>query len=335
MPKPRKKARKKARKLDAATEQQAIASAQWLIELRRGLALEYSQDYWRFSTKAELRGAVETDERFLQGIKDVLGKKHGEVSVGFIPGPMKWNEKLAAKLIADAKQGNADADHVLREVAAELLTKRIPVPNELADYVAAYLQQPKSSKKQSHKTDYRDWMLALTVDDVARHFKLNHTRNDATEEHCGCSIVADATELHEKTVQNAWHRYQGIADQRTRTNYVAQAIAVLSDGVQGYSVVPPRLCRDRRHIDQVELSIAARQFHALTVMGPGLFEVGEWPCNRNNGLRTLDVGPCGDGGVPLPVKPTAKMKDGIGPDHSSRLEFRFCHCLMPPHALAL
>ena len=242
MPKPRKKARKKARKLDAATEQQAIASAQWLIELRRGLALEYSQDYWRFSTKAELRGAVETDERFLQGIKDVLGKKHGEVSVGFIPGPMKWNEKLAAKLIADAKQGNADADHVLREVAAELLTKRIPVPNELADYVAAYLQQPKSSKKQSHKTDYRDWILALTVDDIVRHFKLYHTRNRATQEHCACSIVAKATKLSYNTVQNAWDDYKGIADQRTETNYVAQAMVFLtSDPTRGYLVRFPRV----------------------------------------------------------------------------------------------
>jgi len=84
-------------------------------------------------------------------------------------------------------------------------------------------QQPNSSKPQSHKTDYRDWILALTVDDIVRHFKLKHTRNDATEEPCGSSIVATATELHENTVQNAWHRYQGIADQRTATNYVPQA----------------------------------------------------------------------------------------------------------------
>ena len=70
-------------------------------------------------------------------------------------------------------------------------------------------------------------------------------------------------------------------------------------------------------------------------MGLGLFEVGEWPSNRNNGLCIFDVGPRGDGGVPFPVNPTAKVKDRIGPDHSSRLEFRFCHCLMPPHALAL
>jgi hypothetical protein len=79
------------------------------------------------------------------------------------------------------------------------------------------------------------------------------------------------------------------------------------------------------------LSIAARQFHALAIMGLGLFEVGEWPCNRNNGVRTFDVGPCSDGGAPLPVKPTAKMKDGIRPNHPSRLELWFCHCLMPLH----
>jgi hypothetical protein len=99
----------RARKLDAATEQQAIASAQWLIEVRGGLSHKYSQDYWRFSTKAELCGQVDTGERFVQGIKDALAKKYGKVSISFLPGPMTWNEKLAAKLITDAKQGDADA----------------------------------------------------------------------------------------------------------------------------------------------------------------------------------------------------------------------------------
>src|SRR3974377_2176987 len=79
----------------------------------------------------------------------------------------------------------------------------------------------------------------------------------------------------------------------------------------------PRLCRHRRHIDQIELSIAPRQLHALAVMGLGLFEVGEWSGNRNNGVRIFDVGPCGDGGVPLPVKPTAKIKNSIGTTHPS------------------
>ena len=101
----------------------------------------------------------------------------------------------------------------------------------------------KSDKKaRSHKTDYHDWILALTVDDVALHFKLNHTRNDATEEHRACSIVALAAGLHENIVQNAWHRYQGIADQRTAINYVAQAIVSLtSDRTRGYLVRFPRV----------------------------------------------------------------------------------------------
>jgi hypothetical protein len=153
---------------------------------------------------------------------------------------LEWNEKLAAKLIADAGQGDTDADQVLREAAAAYLERRELLPKPLADYAVTCLracsgqkkpkQQPNSSKSQSHKTDYRDWILALTVDDLARHFKLNRTRNDATGEHCACSIVALATELHENTVQNAWHRYQSIADQRTATNYVAQAmVSVPSD----------------------------------------------------------------------------------------------------------
>ena len=71
----------------------------------------------------------------------------------------------------------------------------------------------------------------------------------------------------------------------------------------------PCLWWDRWHIDQIELSIAARQFHALAVMSLGLFEVGEWPCNRNDGVRIFDVGPCGDGGVPLPVNLPAEVKE--------------------------
>ena len=57
----------KARKLDAPTKQQAIAAAQWLIGIRGGLSHEYSRDYWRFSTKAELCGQVEAGDRFVQG----------------------------------------------------------------------------------------------------------------------------------------------------------------------------------------------------------------------------------------------------------------------------
>ena len=57
-----------------ATDRQAVASARWWIELRGGLSHKHSRDYWRFSTKAELRGQVEASERFVQGIKDYLVK---------------------------------------------------------------------------------------------------------------------------------------------------------------------------------------------------------------------------------------------------------------------
>jgi hypothetical protein len=235
------------------SDRTTVEYAQKLIKQRGALSHKYSRDYWRFSTKAELSGQVETDERFLQGIKDALGKGHGEVSVFFLPGSMKWNDKLLAKLIADAQQGDADADQVLREVAAACLERGELPPKPLADYAATSLrapsdrkkarQQPTSSKPQSHKTDYRDWILALTVDDVARHFNLTHTRNRVTEKHCACSIVALATKLSEKTVQNAWHEYEGIADQRTATNYVAQAmVSVTANGAQRHFMVRfPRL----------------------------------------------------------------------------------------------
>jgi len=66
---------------------------------------------------------VEAGEKFVQGIKDAFAKD-GEVSISFLPGPMKWDDKLLAKLIADAKQGDADSDQVLRETAAGCLETR-------------------------------------------------------------------------------------------------------------------------------------------------------------------------------------------------------------------
>src|SRR5262249_41153523 len=143
------------------------------------------------------------------------------------------------------------ADQVLREVAAACLERGELPPKPLADYAATCLrarsdreklrQQLGSSKPQSHKTDYRDWILALTVDDIVRHFKLNptlrhlklkHTRSKGTEEACGCSIVALATKLSVRTVEDSWHRYRRIADKRIAANYIAQAmVSVPSDGV--------------------------------------------------------------------------------------------------------
>jgi hypothetical protein len=237
----------KNRKLDAAAELQAIADAQWLIKRSGGLSHEYSRDYWRFSTKAELRGWVETGDRFVQGIKDALGKDHGEVSISFLPGPMTWNPELAAKLIADAKQGDTDADQVLREVAAEFLTKRIPLPNELADHVVPCLQansstqshKMESNSNRAHKTEYRDWILALTVDVIVRRFNLKPTRNRETLEHCACSIVALAADLHENTVKNAWDDYKRVADQPS-TNYVPQAVvSVTYDDPQEHILMRP------------------------------------------------------------------------------------------------
>src|SRR6516225_6426599 len=64
-------------------------------------------------------------------------------------------------------------------------------------------------------------------------------------------------------------------------------------------------------------------------MGLGLFEIGEWPSNRNNRVRIFDVGPCSDDGIPFPVNPTAKVKDAIGPDQPLGLNFGFVIALRP------
>jgi len=197
----------KNRKLDAATEQQAIASARQLIERSGGLSHEYCRDYWRFSTKAELRGWVETGERFVQGIKNALAK-YGEVSISFLPGPGKWNETLAAKLIADAEQGDADADQVLREVAAEYLKADEKPPKPLAYYAATCLWAHSDRKKaQRSLKRCSDEYLARIVYAVSRIFGLAPTRNRATDDRdCACSIVSTAIKKSESTVTKAWDK---------------------------------------------------------------------------------------------------------------------------------
>ena len=44
-----------------------VEYTQKLIKQRGGPSHKYSQDYWRFSTKAELCGQVEAGDRFVQG----------------------------------------------------------------------------------------------------------------------------------------------------------------------------------------------------------------------------------------------------------------------------
>lgn len=75
----------------------AVKFARNLIELRGGLSHKHSQDYWRFSTKAELRGQVDTGERFLQRIKDGFIKERGEVSIYFLPGPRNAQEHFLVR----------------------------------------------------------------------------------------------------------------------------------------------------------------------------------------------------------------------------------------------
>jgi hypothetical protein len=188
-----------------------IELVQKFIEAMGGLSHEYSQKSWRFLTKAKLCGQIQTPERFLRSIID---PNIDTAEFRPIDGPLKLDEKEATKLIADAKQGDANADQVLREVAAEYLKRRILPPKQLADYAAACLQQPKArphkTKTQSHKTEFRDWVLAVLVGNVVRKFGLKPTRNRASERDCACSIVAKAAKVSENTVQNAWNKYKSI-----------------------------------------------------------------------------------------------------------------------------
>jgi hypothetical protein len=213
----------KLRKLDAATETQAIAFVQKHIELSGGLF--HGRELWRAALKYELCGQVELPEQAVRSFKAM--KEFSPLRLLFIRRPMTWDLEVAARLIADAKRGDPDADQVLREVAAKYLERDELLPKPLADYAATSLRahsDRKKRKQRSRKTESRDRRLARVVYAVSQKFGLEPTRNRATDRPCACSIVAVAIKKSESTVTNAWQVNQDFVRSSTTRSIVADFI---------------------------------------------------------------------------------------------------------------
>jgi hypothetical protein len=149
------------------TEAELVELAQKFVKSRGDFGPESSRHSWRFFKKVELCGKIsfrEDDSRIIPKI-DL---------------PMEWNEKSAANLITAAQRGDADADIVLREIAAELLERSADLPDQLRQYAATCLRNYRRSKRSAHKTHSRNMTVAGIVYSMIRHTGLNPTRNRET-----------------------------------------------------------------------------------------------------------------------------------------------------------
>jgi hypothetical protein len=230
----------KPRKLDAATEKQAIAFVRKHIELSGGDSQWSSGKMWRAARKYELCGQLELPEDVERRFAEMSERLYLKPRIGpaeldnlelyrrairiqrtlaalFSKRPWTWNEEAEAKLIANAKQGNADADQLLRDLAAEFLERPELPPKPLRDYAATSLRahSGRKQKRQRLENEGRNGHLALITHAVCRIFDLEPTRNREVKNtkndyrsDCACSIVAKAINKSESLITKIWEKYK-------------------------------------------------------------------------------------------------------------------------------
>jgi hypothetical protein len=133
---------------------------------------------------------------------------------------ISWNKDLALKLIERANKGDPDADSVIRDAAAVFITRALPLPLELGDYVVTAVlaeSKRKGAPPIKGKFHLRDRCIAYYVQQVMRHSSdLEATRGKVTRDvgrkESACSVVATAfglaggKGLDEKSVNAIWGR---------------------------------------------------------------------------------------------------------------------------------
>jgi hypothetical protein len=114
---------------------------------------------------------------------------------------ISWNKNLALELIDRAKDGDREAEKLLRDAASVFINRSLALPPELGDYVVDALPPVEKKKRGAPpqgkgKNDLRDRMIAEMVKQVLLHcVALLPTRNAASEHESACSIVARAFTL--------------------------------------------------------------------------------------------------------------------------------------------
>ncbi len=112
------------------------------------------------------------------------------------------------KICDYARAGWDLADEALRELIIEFQDRREPLPTYLASYSMEVMRggfrHASGPKKADHL--FRDIALMVVVENVAKKFGLNPTRNRASKRPSACSIVASAVGLSEAAIVKIWQR---------------------------------------------------------------------------------------------------------------------------------
>jgi hypothetical protein len=118
-----------------------------------------------------------------------------------------YDPKPADVLIEAAEQGDPIAKNAVHTAIMWYVAHGDPVPDRLRDYLAEILlvRDYGPRKKAGHQNYLRDQLIRNAVKAVCDH-GFNPTRNPASEDPCGCSIVRDVlaesgVHLSEKTIE--------------------------------------------------------------------------------------------------------------------------------------
>jgi hypothetical protein len=133
--------------------------------------------------------------------------------------PAEYDDEKGAKLMARAREGDADADSALCFIASKLLLARRQLPPHLSAYICAvlFMRSDKRARRRRGGNPYanaaRDTFIVGAVARLVRE-GFNPTRNRALlneAEESACSIVVKALErigmhLTEAGIEKAWRK---------------------------------------------------------------------------------------------------------------------------------
>ena len=111
---------------------------------------------------------------------------------------------MLSELIQRSRHAKLDWEAVSL-IAQEALRGAVPLPMDLAEWVADVLAGVRTRPRTSPRTtSARDSMFSLAVYDLRSRFGLSPTRNETSPAHSACDVVAAAGGFTYKTVERAW-----------------------------------------------------------------------------------------------------------------------------------
>ena len=111
---------------------------------------------------------------------------------------------MLSELIERSRHAKLDWEAVSL-IAQEALRGAVPLPTDLAEWVADVLAGVRTRpRKNPQTTSARDRMFTLAVYDLRNRFGLSPTRNETSPARSASDVVAVAGGFSSKTVERAW-----------------------------------------------------------------------------------------------------------------------------------